>query len=238
VQRIKLIAWFAAALLAAGCGGEESRERGVSEPDCAAQLVWQGVAHNSSGDRVRPSTLGKPLGKGRISGCGGDAAYQVNVVRIRGVSPQVAVGVEGNDWPYAWLARGYILESPIHPLHDSVFGSVEKPDAEEGFDCGRTRAIRVRALTTPAFDTQPLTVEAEDDQLQSFLLREDVDGIVTLDAHSVVSGFARDGIPFLQAGDEFSLTLRECVGKATEAGLAGLRKLVVKDVSPSAPPVV
>jgi hypothetical protein len=40
-----------------------------------------------------------------------------------------------------------------------------------------------------------LTVEAEDDELQSFLLREDVDGIVTVDAHSVVSGFERDGIP-------------------------------------------
>jgi hypothetical protein len=160
-----------------------------------------------------------------------DAAYQVNVVRIRGVSPRVAVGVEGNDWRYAWLAPGYILESPLHPLHDSVFGSVENPDAEEGFNCGGTRAIRVRAVTTPAFDVQPLTVEAEDDQLQSFLVREDVDGIVTVDAHSVVSGFQLDGIPFLQAGDEFSLTLRECVGKATEAGLAGLRKLVVKELS-------
>jgi hypothetical protein len=156
----------------------------------------------------------------------------VNVVRIRGVSPQVAVGVEGDDWPYAWLAPGYILESPLHPLHDSVFGSVEKPDAEDGFNCGRTRVIRVRAVTTPAFDVQPLTVEAEDDQLQSFLVREDVDGIVTLDAHSVVSGFERGGIPFLKAGDEFSMTLRECVGKATEAGLAGLRRLVVKEVSP------
>ena len=232
MQSIKVITWFAAALLAAGCGGEESRERGAFEPDCDAQLIWNGVAHHSSGVPVRPSVLGKPLGKGRIPGCGGDAAYQVNVVRIREVSPQVAVGVEGNEWAYAWLAPGYILESPLHPLHDSVFGSVEKPDAEDGFNCGRTRAIRVRAVTTPAFDMQPLTVEAEDDQLQSFLLREDVDGIVTVDAHSVVSGFERDGIPFLQAGDEFSLTLRECVGKATEAGLAGLRKLVVKELSP------
>ena len=232
MQGIKVIAWFASALLAAGCGGEESRGRGVSEPDCAAQLVWNGVAHHSSGERLRPFSLGKPLGKGRIPGCEGDTGFQVNVVRIRGVSPQVAVGVESNDWRYAWLARGYILESPLHPLHDSVFGSVEKPDAEEGFSCGRTRVIRVRAVNTPAFDVEPLTVEAEDDQLQSFLLREDVDGIVTVDAHSVVSGFARDGIPFLQAGDEFSLTLRECVGKATEAGLAGLRRLVVKEVSP------
>lgn len=227
-----MIVWFAVALLAAGCGGEESRERGVSEPDCTAQLVWNGVAHHSSGARVGPSLLGKPLGRGRIPGCGGDAAYQVNVVRIRGASPQVAVGVEGNDWPYAWLAPGYILESPLHPLHDSVFGSAEKPDAEEGFNCGGMRAIRARALTTPAFDIQPLTVETEDNQLQSFLLREDVDGIVTVDAHSVVSGFERDGIPFLKAGDEFSLTVRECVGKATEAGLAGLRRLVVKEVSP------
>jgi hypothetical protein len=234
VQGVKVITWLAVAVLLTGCGREKSREDAAPDVvDCLAQLEWNGVAYRSSGDLVKPIVLGKPLGKGRIPGCGNDPVYQqLNVVGIRGVSPSVAVAVASDDWPYAWLAPGYIVESTLHPLHKSVFGSVEKPDAEDGFDCGRTRAIRARAVTTPVFDVQPLTVEAEDDQLRSFLLREDVDGIVTLDAHSVVNGFERDGIPFLKTGDEFSLTLRECVGKAAEAGLAGLRRLVIKELSP------
>jgi hypothetical protein len=153
-------------------------------------------------------------------------------VRIRGVSPLVAVGVEGNDWPYAWLVPGYLPEGPLHPLHDAIYGSPEEPNAEAGFRCGPPRVLRTRAVSTPSYDVEPLRVEAEDDDLQSFLLGRGVDGIVTVDADTVVRGFERTGIPFIQTGDEFTLVLRDCTGMATEPGLAGLRRLVVEEVSP------
>lgn len=220
-------------LAVAGCSGgqaaDESGPRG--ESDCIAQLLWNGVSHRSSGDLVKPVVLGERLGKGRIPGCD-DPGQQVNVVRIRGVSPAVAVGVDDDDWRYAWLAPGYLHESPRHPLHDAIYGSPQEPNAEDGFRCGSQRTLRARALDTPEIQYVFLQVAAEDSELEGFLVRDDVDGIVTLDANTVVIGHERDGIPFVQAGDEFSLVLRECEGKATEPGLAGVRRLVVRQLGP------
>ena len=224
--------WVVVAILLGGCGGDEAREEGLPEPDCLARLDWSGVTYRSSGDLVKPHVLGKRLGEGHIPGCGEDPGYDVSVVRIRGVSPAVAVGIGGNDWPYAWLAPGYLPESPRHPIHDAIYGSPREPNAEDGYDCRLPRTLRARAASTPSFDVEPLHVEAEDDDLQGFLLREDVDGIVTVDADTVIEGFERDGIPFVRTGDEFSLVLRECMGKPGEPGVAGLRRLVVEELTP------
>jgi hypothetical protein len=144
----------------------------------------------------------------------------------------VAVRVEGGDWPYAWLAPGYLGDSPRHPLHDAIHGSPDEPNAEDGFRCGRPRALRAHALNTPAHDLVFLTVAAEDEAAQPFLRRDGVDGIVTLDAHTVFADFERHGIPFVQRGDRFGLLLRECVGRGSEPGLAGLRRLVVERLGP------
>jgi hypothetical protein len=220
-------------LFAAGCGGDGAIEQGAPvEPDCVAQLLWHGVPHQSSGDLQQPLVLGERLGKGRIPGCGDDPGSEVNVAAIRGVDPSVAVGVEGGEWPYAWLRPGYVPESPRHPLHGAIFGSPREPDAEAGFRCGRPWTIRARALSTPAHDLVFLTAAAEDEAFQPILHRGGVQGIVTVDADTVFAGFERDGIPFVQAGDRFALTLRECVGTEDAPGLNGLRRLVVERLGP------
>lgn len=234
VQGVRVIAWFAAAVLLTGCGREGFREEAIPDVvDCLAQLHWNGVAYRSSGDLVKPIVLGKRLGKGRIPGCGNDPVYQqLNVVRIRGVSPSVAVAVASDDWPYAWLAPGYLLESPLHPLHAAIYGSPGLPDAEAGFRCGRPRSLRANAVSTPSFDVEPLRVSAKDENVQRFLLQGGVDGIVTVDAETTVSGFERNAIPFVRTGDQFALVLRDCTGKVTNPGSAGLRRLVVEEVFP------
>jgi hypothetical protein len=119
------------------------------------------------------------VGQRRIPGCVDDPAAEVNVARIQGVDPAVAVAVEGGDWPYAWLAPGYLVDSPRHPLHDAIYGSPDEPNAEDGFLCGRPRALRAHALNTPAHDLAFLTVADEDEAAQPFLRRNGVDGIVT-----------------------------------------------------------
>jgi hypothetical protein len=217
-------------LAAAGCGGEQAAVR--DHVDCVAPLMWNDVTYWSAGELEEALAVGKRLGRGvvRCRGEGAPPGRDVNVLRIDGVSPSVAVAIEGE--PYAWLAPGYLPESPGHPLHGAIYGSPETPNAEAGFRCQSSTTIKARALTTPAFDVIPLEVEAEDEQMQAFLLREDVDGIVTLDASTVVTGFERHGIPFVHTGDEFSLALSECEGKPTEPGLAGLRRLIVRQLSP------
>ena len=200
-------------------------------PDCDARLVWNGVTYSSAGSPSKPLLLGRQLGSGVIPDCAEDAPVRkVEVVGIRGVRPSVAVAVLGEgEPPYAWLAPGYLPEHPRHPLHDAIYAPGE-PDAEAGFLCGPERTVRARAVTTPSVGY--LQVSAEEDRVQDFLLREDVEGIVTLDSDTVVTGFERDGIPFVQAGDRFTLTLRECKGKSTEPGLTGLRRLVVDEIAP------
>jgi hypothetical protein len=220
-------------LATARCGGDGAAEQGGSvDPDCVAQLHWAGVPHQSSGDLREPLVLGERLGKGRIPGCGDDPATEVNVAAISGVDPAVAVAVEGGDWPYAWLAPGYLPESPRHPLHDGIYGGPEEPNAEDGFRCARPRTIRAHALNTPAHDFVFLTVASEDQAAQRFLRRDGVRGIVNVDVKTVFAGFEHDGIPFVEAGDRFVLRLRECVGTDEKPGLAGLRRLVVERLGP------
>lgn len=217
-----------------GCGGETGDTSGLGiEGDCVANLIWNDVQYSSAGSPEERLALGGRLGKGHIPRCSGAPGPELSVLRIRGVDPAVAVVVEGEgDPPYAWLAPGYVPESPEHPLHDPIYGSPSEPNAEAGFRCEPPRQIRARALNTPAFDAAFLQVAAEDGQWEPFLRAGDVDGIVSLDANTAVSGHERDGIPFIQAGDEFSLVLRECVGTEAEPGMAGLRRLVVKHLGP------
>jgi hypothetical protein len=182
---------------AIGCGGEEAADDdGIRDSvDCVAPLMWNDVTYWSAGELEEPLVVGMRLGRGIVR-CRGEAAppgRRVEVLRIDGVSPSVAVAIGGE--PYAWLAPGYLPESRRHPLHGAIYGSPEEPSAEAGFRCESSRTIRARALTTPALDVIPLEVEAEDEQMQPFLLREDVDGIVTLDASTVVTGFERDATP-------------------------------------------
>jgi len=220
--------------LALGCGGEAEDGSGPGpEGECLARLVWDDVTYYSAGRLDDQLALGKQLGQGHIPRCSGAPGPALNVVRIRGVDPAVAVAAEGEgDPPYAWLAPGYVPESPRHPLHDAIYGSPSQPDAEAGFRCEAPLSLRARALNTPAFDFTSLQVAADDEEFESFLRADDVDGIVSFDADTTVEGHDRDGIPYVRAGDEFSLILRECVGSEVEPGLVGLRRLVVKRLGP------
>ena len=222
-------------LVGAGCGGGEAADEGAAgdEGDCTARLLWNDVRYHSAGSPERPLALGERLGKGNVPRCNGEPGPALDVIQIRGVDPAVAVVIEGEgDPPYAWLAPGYLPESRRHPLHDAIYGGPSEPNAETGFRCEPSRLIRVRALNTPAYDTVFLRVAAEDEESEPFLRAGDVDGIVSLDANTAVVGHERDGIPFIQAGGEFSLVLRECLGTEAEPGLAGLRRLVVKRLGP------
>jgi len=207
------------------------------EPDCAYPLIWNGVRHTVGAD-LGESRATKPLGTGVVLGCGDPArAYvpdeTVTVRRIRGVDPSVAVAgtLEGGS-TIAWLAPGYIAESPRHPLHDAIYGGPSEPDARDGFLCGRPLTTRARALSTHGADGEPLRVQAEDASVESLLIAEGTDRIVSLDADTVITGLERHGIPYVHAGDEFTLAVRVCDGKESEPGLVGLRLLVADRLSP------
>lgn len=73
------------------------------------------------------------------AGCGGggrdDGAEALEVFRLPGVDRAVAVGARRPFGSTAYLAPGYLVAVPSHPLHDKVYGSARKPNERAGWDC-------------------------------------------------------------------------------------------------------
>lgn len=219
----------------AGCGGSTAAGP-VSdpEPDCAYPLVWEGVTYVPAAD-VEPSAVETSLGTAVVLGCGkgtGRIPDETVVVKsVHGIDPEVAVAasLQGNG-PIAWLAPGYVTESPRHPLHLAVHGSADEPARPEYFKCGPAHVTPARALSTPR-PLEPLRVQAENPEVESLLLEPGTQRLVSLDASTTLSGLERHGVPFVGFGDEFTLTLRLCIGDENEPGAAGLRLLMADRLS-------
>lgn len=222
--------------MAAGCGGS----LGAGEPspnlDCAYPLDWNDVRYHAGGELPGTSELGPDLGRGVVRGCGSeDLGYypdeDVEVRSVEGIDPAVAVAASTKDSPesFVWLAPGYLVESPRHPLHAAItkaFGL----DGHEGFICGGSLTTEARALSTPR-PGQPLEVEAEDHEVESLLVAPGAQRLVLIEADTAISGLERHGVPFVKRGDEFVLVLRPCDGNENEPGLAGLRLLIADRLS-------
>jgi hypothetical protein len=221
------------ALAMAGCGGgsaSDSADR--PEPDCAYPLVWAGTTYDPELDLPATSELGPSLGAGTVLGCGdlsegGIPDERVGVRRIEGIHPEVAVAalLEGGTDPIVWLAPGYLLESPAHPLHRAAVESagVGEPPGDD-FTCGRPLATPGRALSTPR-QNFPLEVQAEEPAVESLLTEAGTQRVVSLTTDTVITGLERHGVPYIERGDEFTLVVRACDGVESESGVAGLRLL-------------
>jgi hypothetical protein len=226
-------AWLVVFLVvvAAGCGGS-----GYSNtPDCLALLAWNGVKYE--GVQIdEPRTLGRRLGTAVIPECGPEPERRVAIRRIKGIHPSIAVVAPGPsgthpDSMIVWVGPGYLLSSPIHPLHEDTRTAVGSRDATAGFQCETPRTVRGRALETPAAASGYLRVAVDDPVLEAFLMRDDVDRIVNLDRETAVRGLTRHGVPYVEVGDEFELTASECEGREDESGLVGLQLLVATKLS-------
>jgi hypothetical protein len=176
-----------------------------------------------------PVEVGEPLGEGVVPSCNDTVPPDPSaerIVRVRaltGISPNVAVAIEEDGGePTVWLAPGYPVEHPAHPLHDRLFGGSDEPDEERGLTCEAPVSFQARAATTPG--GVAFRVVSDDEAVAALLARHD-DGSVSIDAQTAVSGLDRDGLPYLEAGDEFRLTVRGC------SGLDGVRVLVAKTLS-------
>jgi hypothetical protein len=73
---------------------------GGNEGDCSARVRFEGSLyrpHDAMPDQV---ALGPSVGRGEVVGCGGldaPAVARVEVRRIEGVDPEIAIGTRG-DW--------------------------------------------------------------------------------------------------------------------------------------------
>jgi hypothetical protein len=208
--RASLCSFALTGLLAAGCGGGGVPQ--AFEGDCVARVTWRGVDYASAGSRFKaPVAFGPRIGDAAIRACPDDPVLPVSALSIRGVSLEVAIGLEGKEWPRSlWLAAGYIGESPRHPLHRAIYGSDHEPDETAGFRCEAPRALRARVAGAPQYQRDPLHVVARHARDTPFLTDGNADGLVTLDAHTRIAGLTRHGVPYVEAGDRVRLVIRAC----------------------------
>jgi hypothetical protein len=170
------------------------------------------------GNAVRePLMLGEELGTGVIPSCSDTSPpdptpeQNVTVRALAGISADVAVALERDPTTSpgehtVYLAPGFLVQNPAHPLHDTLYGGPEEPNEERGFECEPPVRFQARAATTPG--SVVFRVESEDAAVAPLLERHE--GDVFVDANTRVSGLEREGVPYVAEGDEFELVVRAC----------------------------
>jgi hypothetical protein len=202
-----------------GCGGGAGASR-PDEPDCAGRFAWGGVRYQGYGPPRVAVAVGEVLRRGEIRGCASAPPVPVRVVRLRGIDPSIAVGVRADPGSASiglFGRPGYVVESPLHPLHDAVFLGPDKPvGVEPGFRCGAPFTLRGRVAVPQSPGGIPLTLRTRRGERQ-----------LSLHAATTFSGASRHGLPFVGAGLRVRVRTRRCVGTdQASPGARGLHLLV------------
>lgn len=204
-------------LLLAGCG-ESDEPRSEPDPglDCAYPLAWNGVEYEIGIEVTKDWRLGPALGPGVVLGCGSDELgyypdEDVDVRSVEGVDSDLAVAALLKDSPRSliWVAPGYLIESPRHPLHEALADNWGYTELRDTFTCKATLRTRGRSLTTPNLG-QGLEVVAVNPAVEELLVAPGGNRSVAVDPETEITGFDRNGVPHVSAGDEFVLVVSTC----------------------------
>jgi hypothetical protein len=157
------------------------------EGGCAAVIRWEGLQ----------TPRGARLGEGEVPPChdGGasdERAQPVEVWRVRGVAPRLAVAQEDGSLS---LAPGYFVALPSHPLHDRFYESAREPAKP-----GDGRRCRVSGRVLAPTSSQLATIRtARGRELD-----------VVIDARTRFDGLRRAGHPHLDEGQAIHVEARRC----------------------------
>ncbi len=221
-----VIAVLAVLPLLAACSDPEL------EGDCVERLFWKGREYDGLRSKVEPGPL---VGRAASFACG-EHLGTVALRRVPGVRPSIAVVVSPRGQrSYVGLGAGYLIESPAHPFHDEMVGSMwNEPDRYDLQRCGPPRDVPARALRTPLPIERPLQVAALRAKDRRYVTGRGVQGILTMDARTEIADrLDRLGVPYVEAGDHVRLRLRACrFTRQAEPGLRGLAQLNVVRVAP------
>ena len=189
---------------------------------CVPTLTWRGTVYDGS-FQVRGVELGARIGTGLIPDCPmpgeePDPPTPVGVLRVVGVRPAIAVG--GRHDRDVYLAAGFVIQSPRHPLHRKIFrrGS---PNETRGWSCGPAFR-RVGRLRTAPESAVGIAFRGTGRRAQLFL-----DARTQFDER-----LARFGVPYLAPGMRVAVTATRC----TASG--GRWKLVARSFAPIGAPTL
>jgi hypothetical protein len=144
------------------------------------------------------------------TGCTADVKEEsggesVDVFRLPGVHPEIAV-VALMPGPVAYIGPGYMTQLPDHPLHDEMYGSARRPNERSGWNCGEPIGLTGTVVSVPAYGSGGLEVRVDGNPLR----RQDGRTGLFTDALTRVTGFDRNGIPYIRKGDRLRASVREC----------------------------
>lgn len=208
-----------AACVGAMCAGCSSGPRqNAGGFTCADRITWNGrVYFGQLFAKLPPATL--VLGTGGRPTCsdanGGEAGASstVEVRRMIGVDPRVAVAVKGEP-DAAYMAPGYFVQLPSHPLHSAIEWKPRSPNELTG--CAKTRP---RQLRVSVRSTSGSTIGVTLDGRETFLF---------VDAYTRFRGLERNGLPYVAPGQHIAADAVECLSSGGR-----LRKVVPRLISPA-----
>jgi hypothetical protein len=146
---LSAVAVLVGGFAAASCG----RERVGEGSGCAEVVVWHGERLPAIAVDDLPQRWPRPVGQVEVmvppcSDDGTDAPgwQRWRATRLRGVSPGLGLARldEAGDVDRLYLAEGYFLQLPAHPLHTGRYGSAAAPDERRGRRCRSLRIARGR----------------------------------------------------------------------------------------------
>jgi hypothetical protein len=114
-------AFLVAVSLLAGCGGDD--DDGASSQDaerCVAKVVWEDEEYLGADVRL-PAERGAPLGEATIPACGPNDEREVQVARIPGVDPSVALANPADSFT-VWVAESARAQEYPEALERILFG--------------------------------------------------------------------------------------------------------------------
>lgn len=111
MTRVRLLL-VVAVLVLSGCASDAG-----NEGDCSARVRFDGNLYRPHSAMPDQAPLGPSVGRGEVVDCGGaDAAAvdRVDVLRIKGVEPEVAVATRGR-WPGLYIREDLATDQASWP---------------------------------------------------------------------------------------------------------------------------
>jgi hypothetical protein len=175
---------------------------GSARTDCAQAVEWRGQDYQAVADATATLSLARRIGEG-VNPCGDPACAgqreRLTVLRIEGVRPDVAVGVEEDAAVYA--ARGYFIQQRSHPLHGALHDSRERRHQRQRRACDGA-ADHVGTVTeSPLFELR-VDVEGADEPLAP-----------QIDFRTRFVGLERNGLAYVAEGTRVRVRTLSCAGR-------------------------
>ena len=193
---------------------------------CAFVIEWNGVRYDPWSNEG-PVAFGNSVGQATLpfcddtpGGCEHGHDESIEVFRVAGVDPHVALAAHAGAGQNLFLADGFFPQLPDHPLHAFIYESSQRPkERARAWQCEE-----IRGLTGEVVGSGPWPrVRFEGD-----LVERDIGSTpLSVDSQTKIEGFDEFGLPRLLKGDKIQATVLEC-------RTAGGRYTVVPDsISPA-----